>query len=258
MAEKVLPVPFPEHLPQTTGYFCGPASCQTALQVVLNGEVVEESQLAAEMHTTEDGTNSIELLAESLNTHAHHAQWEAVWLPNDPPTRDEAEQFWVNLKANIDNGFPMPANWVSPEGNHPVAVRGSGPNPGYYGVVYHYVCYGGYAEDETGRYVYVYDSGFSPWQYWVTFEQACTLMPPKGYVRAAAAPVGVPTLPGPAPQQGTILTGRPHPISDNAPTDQQILDIRAEGLITQALVYALAEKYGLDARAIYDNAKNSF
>ena len=258
MAEKVLPVPFPEHLPQTTGYFCGPASCQTALQVVLNGEVVEESQLAGEMHTTEDGTNSIELLAECLNTHAHHASWQAVWLPNDPPTRDEAEQFWVDLKANCEAGFPMPANWVSPDGNHPVAVRGSGPNPGYYGTVYHYVCYGGYAEDETGRYVYVYDSGFSPWQYWVTFEQACTLMPPKGYVKAAAAPVGVPTLPGPPPQQGTCLTGRPHPISDNAPTDQQILDIRAEGLITQALVYALAEKYGLDARAIYDNAKNSF
>ena len=258
MAEKVLPVPFPEHLPQTTGYFCGPASCQTALQVVLNGEVLEEQQLANEMHTTEDGTNSIELLAECLNTHAHHAEWQAVWLPNDPPTRDEAEQFWVDLKANIDAGFPMPANWVSPEGNHPVAVRGSGPNPGYYGCVYHYVCLGGWAEDETGRYVYVYDSGFSPWQYWVTFEQCCTLMPPKGYVRAAAAPVGVPTLPGPPPQQGTILTGRPHPISENAPTDQQILDIRAEGLITQALVYAIAEKYGLDARAIYDNAKNSF
>jgi hypothetical protein len=258
MAEKVLVVPFPEHLPQTTGYFCGPASCQTALQVVLNGEVVEESELAAEMHTTEDGTNSIELLAESLNRHAHHASWEAVWLPNDPPTPDEAERFWNDLKANIDSGFPMPANWVSPEGNHPVAVRGSGPDPGYYGTVYHYVCYGGYAEDETGRYVYVYDSGFSPWQYWVTFQQSCTLMPPKGYVKAAAATPGVPALPGPAPQQGTCLTGRPHPISDNAPTDQQILDIRAEGLITQALVYALAEKYGLDARAIYDNAKNSF
>ena len=258
MAEKVLPVPFPEHLPQTTGFFCGPASCQTALQVVLNGEVLEESQLAAEMHTTEDGTNSIELLAECMNTHAHHVEWQAVWLPNDPPTRDEAEQFWVNLKANIDNGFPMPANWVSPDGNHPVAVRGSGPNPGYYGTVYHYVCYGGYAEDETGRFIYVYDSGFSPWQYWVSFEQACTLMPPKGYVRADVAPVGVPTLPGPAPQQGTCLTGRPHPISDNAPTDQQILDIRAEGLCTQALVFKIAEKLGLDAAGIYQAARDSF
>jgi hypothetical protein len=106
------------------------------------------------------------------------------------------------LQANIDAGFPMPANWVSPDGNHPIAVNGSGPNPGYYGTVYHYVCYGGYSENGTERFVYVYDSGFSPWQYWVTFEQACTLMPPKGYVRAAAAPVGVPPHPGPPPGPG--------------------------------------------------------
>jgi hypothetical protein len=179
--------------------------------VVLNGEVLEESALASEMHTTEDGTNSIELLAECLNTHAHHAEWQAVWLPNDPPTPDEAERFWVDLKANIDAGFPMPANWVSPEGNHPRAVRGTGPDPGYYGVVYHYVCYNSYFEDApggespSGRYVGVCDSGFSPWQYTVTWEQACTLMPPKGYVRSAVAPVGVPTPPRPPPRAAAAM-----------------------------------------------------
>jgi hypothetical protein len=267
MAEKLLAIPHPEHLPQTTGYFCGPASCQTALQVVLDGEVLEEGMLAEEMHTTEDGTNSIELLAECMNTHAHHVNWEAVWLPNDPPTPDEAERFWNDLKANIDNGFPMPANWVSPDGNHPRAVRGTGPNPGYYGTVYHYVCYNAYFEDApggespSGRYVGVCDSGFSPWQYTVTWEQACTLMPPKGYVKANVAPVGVPTLPGPPPQQGTILTGRPHPIAENEnDVLAQLLNVRAEGLITQGLVYAMCEKFlGADqARALYDNAKNSF
>jgi len=195
VAEKVLPVPRPDQLPQITGWWCGPASCQTALQII--DTWVEEQDLANEMGTTEDGTPHIGLLADALNVHAHHAQWEAVWMPNDPASRDECERFWVDLKANIDAGFAMPANWVSPDGNHPIAVRGSGPNPGYYGTVFHYICYGGWAEDETGRYVYVYDSGFHPWQYWVTFEQACALMPPKGYVKAAAAPVGVPTLPGP-------------------------------------------------------------
>ena len=259
--DKKLAIPYPEHLPQTTGYFCGPASVQTTLQVVLDGTVLEESQLAEEMHTTEDGTNSIELLAESLNTHAHHAQWEAVWLPNDPPTPDEREQFWRDLVANVDAGFPMPANWVSPDGNHPQAV--TGPNPGYYGTVFHYVAYVGYGEDEGGRIVHVADSGFSPWQYAVRFDQACTLMPPKGYVKAAAAPVGVPTLPGPAPEPQpsgtpTCLTGFPHHHSLNEDTATQILNIRAEGLITQALVYAIAEKYGLDARGIYDGVRDSF
>ncbi len=203
MPEKVLALPHPEHIPQLTGYWCGPASCQTALQVVLN-EVIEEQELANMMGTTENGTNHIGLLADALNQKAHHCEWEPVWLEQDPPTPAQKEQFWADLKANIDGGFPMPANWVAPPGNHPVAVRGSGPNPGYSGTIFHYICYGGYAEDNGTRYVYVYDSGFSPWQYWVTFDQCVSLMPPKGYVKAAAAPAGVPTLPGPAPEPHTL------------------------------------------------------
>jgi predicted chitinase len=193
---KVLTVPQADRIPQETGFWCGPASCQTALQI--DGQWIEEQQLANEMGTTEDGTPHIGLLADALNAHAHHAEWEAVWMPDDPPSREQCEQFWVDLKANIDSGFAMPANWVSPDNNHPQAVHGSGPNPGYYGTVYHYVCYTGYDEDATGRFVHVADSGFSPWQYWVSFEQACLLMPPKGYVRANAAKAGVPALPGPA------------------------------------------------------------
>jgi predicted chitinase len=171
--------------------------------VVLN-EVIEEQELANMMGTTENGTNHIGLLADALNVKAHHCEWEPVWLEQDPPTPAQKEQFWADLKANIDGGFPMPANWVAPPGNHPVAVRGSGPNPGYSGTIFHYICYGGYAEDNGTRYVYVYDSGFSPWQYWVTFDQCVSLMPPKGYVKAAAAPAGVPTLPGPAPEPHTL------------------------------------------------------
>ena len=188
--EKVLAVPREDRLPQETGYWCGPASCQTALQVA--GQWVEEADLANEMGTSTNGTNHIGLLADAMNRHLPQGEWEAVWMPNDPPTREQCDLFWRDLKANIDSGFAMPANWVSPENNHPQAVHGSGPNPGYYGTIYHYVCYGGYAEDATGRFVYVYDSGFSPWKYWVTFEQACLLMPPKGYVRANAAKAAAP------------------------------------------------------------------
>lgn len=261
MPEKVLAIPRPDRIPQETGYYCGPASCQTALQVI--DQWVEEQEAANYMGTTEDGTPHIGLLADFLNTKAHHASWEAVWLSNDPITSAEAEQFWTDLKANIDAGFAMPANWVSPDGNHPVAVLPNSdelvPDPGYYGIVFHYVCYTGYAENDRGRFVHVADSGFSPWQYFVTWEQACTLMPPKGYVKAAAAPAGVPTLPGPAPEPtATCLTGRPHHHSANEDTDGQVLDIRAEGLITQALVYAIAEKYGIDARGIYDSVRDSF
>jgi hypothetical protein len=34
--------------------------------------------------------------------------------------------------------------------------------------------------------------------------------------------------------------------------------MRAEGLISQALIYAVAEKLGLDAAGIYQSARDSF
>ena len=68
-------------------------------------------------------------------------------------------------------------------------------------------------------------------------------------------PVPAPT---PAPQQQTCLTGRPHHHSENPPPDELLLDMRAEGLCTQALVYAIAEKLGLDAAGIYQSARDSF
>ncbi len=76
---------------------------------------------------------------------------------------------------------------------------------------------------------------------------------------AVAAPQpSVPASPVAPPQQQTCLTGFPHHHSLNEDTATQILNIRAEGLITQALVYAMAEKYGLDARGIYDTVRESF
>jgi hypothetical protein len=56
----------------------------------------------------------------------------------------------------------------------------------------------------------------------------------------------------------TCLTGRPHHHRDAEEIDGQILDARAEGLINQALLYALCEHAGLDAAAIYQSAKDSF
>jgi predicted chitinase len=86
-------------------------------------------------------------------------------------------------------------------------------------------------------------------------------------VAAAFLPTAAPALPPesamvinpPAPAKTeTCLTGRPHHHSENAATEQQVLDIRAEGLCSQALIYAIAEKLGLDAAGIYQSARDSF
>jgi len=78
-------------------------------------------------------------------------------------------------------------------------------------------------------------------------------------------PVPVPALPAPpapdlAPSLSphTPLTGRPFHHSQPEDLESQLLNIRAEGLLTQALVFALAERAGINARELYDNVRGSF
>ncbi len=164
------------------------------------------------MGTSEDGTSHIGLLGDYLNSVIHHGAWSAQFVENDPMTEQQKEEFWARLKATVDAGFAFPMNWVAPQGWGPQAVlpneggRISPEQPGYAGLIYHYVCGIGYAENESGRYVVVADSGFWPWQYAVRFDNkpgqtggsACSLIPPKGYLYCTTAPIGVPTLPGPS------------------------------------------------------------
>ena len=65
---------------------------------------------------------------------------------------------------------------------------------------------------------------------------------------------------GGVPTYGTFtpLTGRPHHHSVSKDLDEVLLDMRAEGLLTQALVFAIAERVGVDARALYDQVRGSF
>jgi len=210
MSSVILNVPVPERIPQETGFWCGPATCQTAAQV--SGVTIEEQAAAAAMGTTEDGTSHIGLLADYLNMilSSHHADWQAVFIENDPMTQQQRDEFWDRLTSTVDAGFAFPMNWVAPPGAGPEAVLPDlggqiAPNqPGYSGTIYHYVCGVGYAENDSGRYIYVGDSGFSPYQFAIRFDgprSACALIPPKGYVWASASKrVGVPTLPGPVPQ----------------------------------------------------------
>jgi len=70
---------------------------------------------------------------------------------------------------------------------------------------------------------------------------------------AIVAPPPPPAAPAPGP-----LTGKPHHHSIPETTDEQLLNIRAEALLTQALVFAVAERVGVNARELYDNVRNSF
>jgi len=64
--------------------------------------------------------------------------------------------------------------------------------------------------------------------------------------------------PPPPPVSHTPLSGRPWHHSVEEDLQGQILNLRAEGLLAQALVFAIAEKVGVDARKLYEDVRNSF
>ena len=84
---------------------------------------------------------------------------------------------------------------------------------------------------------------------------------PPSYPAIVAPPPPPPPPPAPAPPPPPApgpLTGKPHHHSIPETTEEQILNIRAEGLLTQALVFAIAERAGINARELYDNVRNGF
>lgn len=177
---------------QETGYNCGPASAQ----VVLNsrGIHVDESVLAQEMGTTWNGTDHIGQIERVLDQRVPDARYTSVQMPNDPPTAEQCARLWRDIVRSIDAGWGVIVNIVAPPSNYPRAVAPSTISPAYSGgTVYHYMTVMGY--DDERRSVWIADSGFNPFGYWLGFNQLTTLIPPKGYAFADVEPAAAPAPP---------------------------------------------------------------
>ncbi|PRQ10648.1 hypothetical protein C1Y63_10640 [Corynebacterium sp. 13CS0277] len=186
--EKVLDYPR-DQVKQDTYYNCGPATVQTIVRAA-TGSLVSERVLAGELGTTVNGTDYIGLLTRVLNKHLPGAQYTTVTMPHDPPTGEEREALWKHIRASIDAGYGVGVNIVAPPRNYPRGVYGS-TSPRYAGgTVYHYVAAMGYRDGNEGRAVWIADSGFTPYGYWVSLDQLSTLIPPKGYTYAATQAAG--------------------------------------------------------------------
>ena len=157
---------------QETGYWCGPAATRIAMSAK-TGELPSQADLAAQLGTTENGTDHISqvsnVLAENLG-----AGYEFSEMPNDPPTQEQKDKLWGDIVADIDGGAALVANIVAPPGNQP---------PGYPSdqTIYHYFTIIGY--DSGNNTVQIADpASFSGNQiYWLSFDQLASLIPPKGY-----------------------------------------------------------------------------
>ena len=190
----------PAFLKQDTGFWCGPASTQVVLNA-LNIDV-SERDLANEIGTTENGTNDVSMIERVLDRRVPEAKYTSVNMRDDPPTPQQRETLWSNIVQSIDAGYGVVMNWWAPSNNFPRGVKGSA-SPSYRGqMVKHYVACMGYDSNPVMRAVRIADSGFNPHEYWITFDQCATLIPPKGYAYATAG--AVPAVP--APQNVTAIT----------------------------------------------------
>ncbi len=181
-AWKVLNV---QYQPQTNGYWCGPTATAIALSARMSAP--SPGSLATQLHTTTNGTDSIDQVTGVLNASLGGTPYATTELPHDPPTADEKNRFWDDIVTSIDQNYPVVTNIVAPPGNHP---------PGYPNneTISHYFTVIGYNPDT--REAYIADpanfGGYS--QYWLSFDQLATLVPPKGYsafgggARCAGAP----------------------------------------------------------------------
>lgn len=170
--------------PQERYYWCGPASTQMILNS--RGIVRNEIDLANEIGTTTRGTDYVGLIEVVLDRYLPDAHYTSVYLERDPATEAQREGLWQHIVRSINAGYGVSCNIVAPPTNYPRGVKGS-PDPAYggHGTVYHYVAAMGYS-DVGGRFVWIADSGFRPFGYWIAFDQLATLIPPKGYAFADA------------------------------------------------------------------------
>lgn len=174
-----------EAVVQDTYYNCGPASTQTVV-FAATGILKPEGEFAVELGTTVNGTDWIGFFPKVLNKHIPGAEYQSVEMPNDPPTADQRERLWNDIKTSVKAGHGVICNIVAPPLNYPRGVYGS-ISPAYGGgVVYHYISAMGYRDGDQGRAVWIADSGFSPYGYWISLDQLASLIPPKGYAYSNA------------------------------------------------------------------------
>lgn len=242
MTEHVLPYDR-AIVPQETGFWCGPASTQVALNT--RGIIRAERDLANELGTTTNGTNYVGLIERALDKALPQAKYTSVYIENDPPTFAQKDALWRHVTASIDAGYGVVMNWVAPPSNYPRGVKGS-QSPAYGGgTVYHYVACMGY--DDESRALWIADSGFRPFGYWIGFDQAASLIPPKGYCYAAAG-VSAPA-PAPVPPKAPALTT----------ADRYALAIIAEGkrrgITRRGIEIALSTALVESGLKMYANAK---
>ncbi|WAA19679.1 lysin A, protease C39 domain [Gordonia phage Dalilpop] len=166
-------------IPQETYYWCGPATMQVLLSI--RGIKVTEKYMADQLGTTENGTDTILYLTRELNERLGD-----IYRTVQVPGAGNLDQFREHVFHSIDAGYGVGGNIMVPPANYPRPQRGERAQYSG-GWIYHYWSIVG--KNERLDQMAIADSGFPDFYYWVTSEQALSMISGKGYTWAANAKV---------------------------------------------------------------------
>jgi hypothetical protein len=156
---------------QINGYYCGPAA--TRIAVTARGHDLSQDNLAGQLGTTVNGTNSAFDIARVLNAVDKTSFYNATSIPAKPATPQQMDQLQADVVHAVSNGYPVVMNIVG------TGFDVNGNSYSYGGG--HYITVVGYADQ--GRQVKIADPANSVGDgtYWMTTINLATWAGERGY-----------------------------------------------------------------------------
>jgi hypothetical protein len=118
---------------QITGWYCGPAAARIALTT--RGLYPSQDELADQLGTTVNGTNSSEDITRVLNAMTKTSFYHTTSIPAKGVTKQQVDQLQTDVVRAISQGYgvvtnivgsgqDVKGNWYSYPGGHYIAVVG--------------------------------------------------------------------------------------------------------------------------------------
>ena len=93
---------------QENGYYCGPSATRVALSA--QGHVLSQDQVAAELGTTVNGTDSANDITRVLNAQLGAGKYHTVEIAGPTVTEAQTAQLKADVVAALSQGKPVVAN----------------------------------------------------------------------------------------------------------------------------------------------------